>query len=55
MDDHSYFQQRAEAELKMAEQSQAPQAVRAHYELAQRYLDRVFGDGSAAGPHSLAK
>jgi hypothetical protein len=46
MDDITYFHQRAEAELKMAEKSVAPQAVKAHYELAGHYLDRVFGKRS---------
>lgn len=48
MDDTTYFHQRAEAELKMAEKSQAPEAVKAHYELAEHYLERVFGKRTAA-------
>lgn len=45
-DDRSYFYRRAEAEIRMAQKATAPQAVRAHYHLAGRYLDRAYGDGS---------
>ena len=51
MDDVSYFHQRAEAELRMAERAAAPQAVKAHYELAAHYLERVFGKRSELDQH----
>lgn len=38
--DISYFQQRAETELERAQQAIKPEAVRAHYELANAYLER---------------
>ncbi len=45
-DDRAYFQVRAEAELKMAQAAQNPEATRAHYTLAGHYLDRAHrGDG----------
>lgn len=49
--DRNYYEQRAEAELKAAEGSIQPEAVRAHYVLAGFYLDLVHGD--AAGDRSV--
>ena len=40
-DDNSYYRQRAEAELERAQQAIKPEAVRAHYELANAYLERI--------------
>jgi hypothetical protein len=40
-DTRSYYEQRAEAELEMAQQAEHPAAVRAHYELAGMYLDQL--------------
>jgi hypothetical protein len=50
--DVEYFQQRAELELELAQSATHGAAVRAHYELAGYYLDRVHNpDGDAAsGP-----
>lgn len=45
MDDTSYFYERAEAELKLAQHADHPAAVKAHYLLAGYYLDRVYGPG----------
>lgn len=39
--DLDYFQQRAETELKMAQQSDTAEATAAHYKLADDYLTRV--------------
>jgi hypothetical protein len=39
----SYFEERAEEELEMAQRATHPKAVKAHYELAGFYLDRVHG------------
>lgn len=50
MDDTEYFYRRAEAELEMAQKTEVPQAVKAHYALASAYLDRVYGDGAPALP-----
>ncbi len=44
MDDKDYFYRRAEAELEMAQQTEVPQAVQAHYTMASLYLDKVYGD-----------
>ena len=41
--DQSYFYQRAEQELKMAQATEVPQAAKAHYVLAGNYLDLVYG------------
>lgn len=41
--DRSYFYDRAEAELDMAQKATAVEAVKAHYTLAGYYLDRVYG------------
>jgi hypothetical protein len=42
-DDKNYFLSRAEAELEQAQRASHPGAVRAHYHLANHYLDRVYG------------
>ena len=39
-----YYQQRAEAEVALAQQASHKAAVRVHYELASAYLDRIHGD-----------
>jgi hypothetical protein len=46
--DKAYFYQRAEAELKLAQQAAQPAVVKAHYQLAGYYLDRVYGEGDRA-------
>jgi hypothetical protein len=40
-DDRSYYQRRAEAELDRAQAATVPNAVRAHYELAEAYLNKL--------------
>ncbi len=40
--DKEYFEQRAEAELSLAQAAAHPAAVRAHYLLAGFYLDRLY-------------
>ena len=56
--EQSYFEQRAEAELQLAQQASHPAAIKAHYELARHYLDRLHSaeDGSrnAAAPMMIA-
>jgi len=47
--DRAYLEGRAEMELEMAQKAEHPSAVKAHYELAGLYLDKVYG-----GPDSLA-
>ena len=45
----SYFEHRGEEELNLAQRATHPAVVRAHYELAELYLGRVFGV-EEAGP-----
>jgi hypothetical protein len=40
-----YLYERAEAELKLAQQATHPKAVHAHYLLAGYYLDRYYSGG----------
>lgn len=48
-DDIAYLEQRAEAQLALAQKACDPRAVQAHYDLAQAYLDRIYGKvGEAA-------
>lgn len=47
--ERDYFYNRAEAEIRMAQQATAPEAVRAHYQLAGLYLDRVYRSDGADG------
>lgn len=42
-DDRVYFEKRAEAHLDLAANATDPSVVRAHYVLANMYLDRVHG------------
>jgi hypothetical protein len=42
-DDILYYSRRAEAELELAQRATHPAAVRAHYVIANHYLDRVYG------------
>ena len=39
-----YLEERAEAELALAQAAAHPAAVRAHYLLAAHYLDRLYSD-----------
>ena len=50
LDDAEYYYKRAEAELKMAQRSEVPEAVRAHYLIANYYLDHVYSH--EVGEHS---
>lgn len=40
-DDIGYYQRRAEAELERAQQATRPEVVRAHFQLANAYLERI--------------
>ena len=40
-----YYIHRAETEIELAQRAEHPKAVAAHYQLAEFYLDRVYGDG----------
>jgi hypothetical protein len=50
VEDSEYFYERAEAELKLAQTSEHPAVVKAHYLLAGYYLDRVYGPGEQHTP-----
>lgn len=43
-DDKEYYYRRAESELEMAQRTEVPEAVKAHYTLAGYYLDKVYND-----------
>lgn len=49
VENNAYFYDRAEAELKLAQNAEHPAVVKAHYLLAGYYLDRVYGPGDAEG------
>ena len=42
-DEANYYQQRAEAELKLAQSARHQRVVQAHYDLANYYLERLHG------------
>jgi hypothetical protein len=46
--DCEYYEQRAEAEIAMAQRAEDSRAVQAHYELANSYLDKIYGEVPAA-------
>jgi hypothetical protein len=43
-EERSYYERRAEAEIQMAQEARHQAVVRAHYELAAAYLDRIHGE-----------
>ncbi|HET9428696.1 MAG TPA: hypothetical protein VFO69_10090 [Allosphingosinicella sp.] len=47
-EDVNYLEKRAEAELELAQRATHASAVRAHYELATIYLDRIYQDEAPA-------
>ena len=52
-DEFAYYECRAEAEIALAQQARHARAVRAHYELASAYLERIHGEAPKAGPNRL--
>ncbi|RYD93184.1 MAG: hypothetical protein EOP61_24070 [Sphingomonadales bacterium] len=51
MDQESeYYLRRAETELAMAQSASHPSAVRVHYHLAGRYLDKAYGEHIEKAP-----
>ena len=52
-DELAYLESRAEAEIAAAQQARHARAVRAHYELASAYLDRIHGGGPKADASPL--
>jgi hypothetical protein len=49
----AYYESRAETEIALAQQALHARVVRAHYELASAYLDRIHGGAPRAGPNAL--
>ena len=47
-DDNTYFTRRAEVELEQAQRATKPEVVRAHYQLAEAYLERLQPDARAS-------
>jgi hypothetical protein len=45
--DDIYYYERAETELELAQRATHPSAVRAHYIIANHYLDRCYGSPDA--------
>ena len=52
-DDLEYYEWRAEQEIELAQRAAHVGAVRAHYELASAYLDRIYGEAAAPEPNRL--
>ncbi|MEA3041763.1 MAG: hypothetical protein QOC65_1252 [Sphingomonadales bacterium] len=52
-DEMAYLESRAEAEIALAQRANHARAVKAHYELASAYLDRLHGDMPKPGPNAL--
>ena len=50
-EDVAYYERRAEAEIALAQQARHARVVRAHYELASAYLDRIHGEVPKADPN----
>ena len=42
-EDILYYERRAEAEIELAQHARDSRAVKAHYELANAYLDKIHG------------
>lgn len=49
-EDFAYLERRAEVQLDLAQRARSPQVVQAHYEMANAYLERIYGDGAAGTP-----
>ncbi len=43
-DDPDYLERRAEAQLELAQSATDPRAVQVHYQLANSYLDLIYGE-----------
>lgn len=52
-EDETYFEQRAKEELELAQQATTAEATKAHYKLANLYLERVHPEaGEPRSPRS---
>jgi hypothetical protein len=52
-EDLAYFEARAHREIELAQRATHAGAVRAHYEMATAYLDRIHGDTPVTMPNAL--
>ena len=52
-DEQAYLERRAEAEIALAQAARHARVVKAHYELASAYLDRIHGETPGAGSDLL--
>lgn len=50
IDERQYLERRAEEELDCAQRATHPAAIRAHYLLLDRYLDRLYPPLSRSSP-----
>jgi hypothetical protein len=46
----SYWEQRAEEQIRLAQRASDTRVVQAHYELASAYLEMIFGLGEDGTP-----
>ena len=53
--DKTYYYQRAEVELRRASETSCPEAVKAHYQLAGHYLDKVYGEMKPKGSSGVER
>ena len=49
-----YYEQRAEAEIELAQRAHHVRAVQAHYQMASAYLDRIHGESPVSAPNLLS-
>jgi hypothetical protein len=54
-DEKSYFLERAEAEIALAQQAEHPDACRSHYLLAGYYLDIVYNEAPTEPPQPVVR
>lgn len=52
-DDVEYLEQRAEAEIRMAQQATHVRVAQAHFQMANAYLDRIHGENPGSGSNPL--
>ncbi|WP_019515757.1 hypothetical protein [Sphingomonas sp. Mn802worker] len=56
-DDREYYNRRAEAEIEAASATENPAACKAHYQMAELYLERAYsdeGDGATGEDNTAA-
>ena len=47
-EDILYYERRAETEIELAQRARDSRAVKAHYDLANAYLEKIHGDKDRA-------